>query len=474
MEFCQNCGHKLNPGQKFCPQCGTVQDKDMEENVTSPVSEPKQKRAGDANRKPTFFQSKGFKIIAIVVIVIAIAIFGTYKYIASTLTPEKIEGQFVNAVKKQNVKEMKKILNKNQTELSFNDDVVSDFLAYFKKHPDVFAETVAQLKKDAGNLDINKDYNNRKDPVNLVKDGKKWLIFNYYAVNLEPYYVKVETNETPVDVTINGKSVGKLSEKKSTFGPYLLSDIKIKGSYKAQYTTVTAEESLDPYEEDSQHLAADLDFSGNTVTIYSNNDDAVLYVNGKSTGKKIADIDQFGPVPVDGSMKLQAVLNIDSHTVKSNEGPITEEGQEIDLEFPETDFDGMDTVEEYDGDAGYQDGETDTDSIGQVVSEHYQDISSGNYEDAYGLMSSERRSKYNFADWKKGLEANYRNDVEVSDVQKINDTNAVVSFTLTSYDQNSNGSNLVQVWGGKWNLVYEDDQWLLNKPEIKKLDSYTE
>jgi hypothetical protein len=88
-------------------------------------------------------------------------------------------------------------------------------------------------------------------------------------------------------------------------------------------------------------------------------------------------------------------------------------------------------------------------------------------------MSTSRRNKYNFNDWQNGLKDNYRNDVQISDVQKIDDIHATVSFTLTSYDQQSNGT-LVQEWGGKWNLINENGQWLLNSPDIKKLDSYTQ
>ncbi|MCM3568999.1 zinc ribbon domain-containing protein [Neobacillus mesonae] len=474
MEFCQNCGHKLNPGQKFCPDCGTVQKE--KEGTSAPSPEPsrvKEVRQG----KPSFFQSKGFKIIAGVIVVLAAGLFGTYKYMASTMTPEKIEVQFIDAVKKQNAAEMKKVLNQKQTELTIDDKAVKDFLAYYKKHPDVFSETIAQLKKDAGSLAVNKNYNNKKAPVSLVRDGKKWLLFDYYAVNVKPYYIKVTTNQSPVEVLINGQSVGKMEEDKATYGPYLLSDFKIEGKYKGKYTPVTATESVDPYEEGSQNLHVDLDVTGDRVEVYSNVGDALLYVNGQNTGKKIKDIEAFGPVPVDGSMKMQAVVQAGSRTMKSNEEVVTEDGQEVDLEIPETDFNSMDYAGDaayYDnGDAGYSDSsDSDTNAIAQVVNEHYQDISNGNYEDAFQLFSA-KRQKQSYSNWKKGVEKNYQNNVTISDVQKVDDHNAVVSFSLTSYDRESSGDTLVQVWGGKWNLINENGRWVLSKPEIKKLDSYT-
>ncbi|MGG1397298.1 zinc-ribbon domain-containing protein [Bacillus salipaludis] len=462
MGNCQNCGHELNPGQKFCSKCGTVQPE-------------KQNRAQEKKPKgPSFIQSKGFKILAPIIIVIAVVLFGGYKYIASTLTPDKIEEKFVDAVKNENVKEMKGILNQNRPELTINDEMVLDFLAYFKKHPDFFSETVSQLKRDASNLSINKEYENKKTPISLIREGKKWLIFDSYAVDLKPYYIDVTTNQKPAEVTINGKSVDNLTEEKATFGPYLLSDFKIKGTYSGKYTPVTTTVTLDPLEEESQHLKADLDLTGNAITVSSDYDNAILYINGKNTGKKIKDVDTLNPVPIDGSMKLQAVLKTGAKTVKSNEESITEDGQEVYLGFAEdvsypmdTDFVDSSSDSDSDTDSG-------TDEISQAVTEHYQDISNGDYEGAFNLMSSSRRGKYNFTSWKNGLKENYRNDVSISNVEKLDSQHAVVSFSLTSYDEKSNGDTLVQEWGGKWNLIYEDGGWVLNKPEITKIDSYTE
>ncbi|WML29902.1 zinc-ribbon domain-containing protein [Neobacillus sp. OS1-32] len=475
MESCHNCGHQLNPGQKFCPKCGAVQKRE----AAVPPPSALENRSREENRKgPSFFRSKKFKVLAAVIVILAIGLIGAYQYIASTMTPGKIQAQFVDAVKKQNVKEMKQILNKNQTELDLTDDAISNFLTYLKKHPDVYTKTVLQLKKDAGKLAVNKDYDDRKRPVSLVRDGKKWLVFDYYAINVKPYAVKLETDQDPVEISINGKAVGKLSKSNDTFGPYLLSDIEIKATYKGEYANVVKTESIDPYEEDGQdkegiqNINVKLDFSGNIVTVTSNNEDALLYVNGKSTGKKMKDIDEFGPVKTDGSMKLQAVYQLGSHIVKSPEEPITSDGQEVYLEIPATDFVGdyYDDSEysNYNGDSEY---DGDKEAIAQAVRDHYNYISSGNYQEAYDLFSSKKQLNYDH--WKRGVEKNYRNIVEISNVEQIDDTNAEVSLNLTSYDRKSDSKTLVQVWGGTWSLIYQDGHWLLNASKIKKLDSYT-
>ncbi|WP_042354138.1 zinc ribbon domain-containing protein [Bacillus rubiinfantis] len=473
MDSCQKCGHKLNPGQKFCPQCGTVQERKAASSSSAP---PPQNRSREENRKgPSFFQSKKGRIITVVIVVLALGLFGAYQYIASTMTPSKIQSQFVDAVKKQNVKEMKQILNKNQTELDLNDAAITDFLAYFKKHPDVYAETVAQLKNDAGKLAVNKNYDNRTRPVSLVRDGKKWLVFDYYAVNVKPYAIKLEANQEPVEVSINGKSVGKLMKNNDTFGPYLLSDLTIEAKYKGEYTLVTKEESIDPYEEDSQNkegienIKVELDLSGSTVTVESNNEDAILYVNGKSTHKKIKDVGEFGPVKTDGSMKLQAVYTIDAHTVKSNEETITSDGQSVYLDILATDFVG--DPPSYEDDYTYAG--TDEESLGQTVENHYTYISTGNYEEAFALLSPKKKKNYNYDNWVRDSKNNYKNVVTITSATLIDEYNGEVQFTLTSYDHKPKGKALVQEWGGTWNLIYQDGRWLMNASKIKRIDSYT-
>jgi len=45
---------------------------------------------------------------------------------------------------------------------------------------------------------------------------------------------------------------------------------------------------------------------------------------------------------------------------------------------------------------------------------------------------------------------------------------------MTSYDDNNDGTTLVQKWVGNWNLVQEGGSWKLNKPELKKVSSKVE
>jgi hypothetical protein len=45
---------------------------------------------------------------------------------------------------------------------------------------------------------------------------------------------------------------------------------------------------------------------------------------------------------------------------------------------------------------------------------------------------------------------------------------------MTSYDDNRDGTILVQDWAGYWNLVKENNRWTLDDPELQKVDSRVE
>lgn len=109
-----------------------------------------------------------------------------------------------------------------------------------------------------------------------------------------------------------------------------------------------------------------------------------------------------------------------------------------------------------------------------MIMSHYTSISSGDYETAYAMFSSSRRSKISYEKWSKGLKNNFKNEVTNVSVESIENDQATVSFQLTSYDKQDDGSTLVQEWGGKWYLVKESDGWKLATPEIKKLNTRTE
>ncbi|MGK0701476.1 hypothetical protein ACR3I8_19000 [Priestia flexa] len=45
---------------------------------------------------------------------------------------------------------------------------------------------------------------------------------------------------------------------------------------------------------------------------------------------------------------------------------------------------------------------------------------------------------------------------------------------MTSYDDNDDGTELVQEWEGYWSLVKEGGEWKLDSADLEKVDSRVE
>ena len=78
-------------------------------------------------------------------------------------------------------------------------------------------------------------------------------------------------------------------------------------------------------------LTVKLDVTGNEVSLSSNYDEAIVFINGESTEKAVDDLSTFGPVLTDGTVKIHAEVTQEGHKLKSEEVAVTEENQSIRL-----------------------------------------------------------------------------------------------------------------------------------------------
>lgn len=467
MSFCKNCGHESNKKQTFCTNCGVTFEQKQETSISEESKQAKQ---------ISFFSTKRSKIGVIIALVLIAGLFTGYKIVKFMNRPSKLVESFVTAIKNDDAGKVSSILSNKEHDVEIDEAAAKQFITYLKDHPDLHSDVKkdleAQARLEEGNSMISKNFS---DLLTLKEGGKKWFIFDQYGILAKPLYIKVTANQDPTTIFIDGKKMGtvKADEDVSTFGPYLPIEHKVKAVYKGEYDTVENEQTLNPSDADEDDLYADFDLTGNHVYVYSNYDDAMLFVNGKNINKTVGEVETFGPVKTDGSIRLHAEIKDSSGIKKSNTVAIQEAAQEVELYFEEEygDIEYYDETDPSDIEVDYEDEST---TIQDVIAAHYNQISNGNYSEAYDLFSSNRKGKFGYEKWAQGLKANYRNDVQYVNVESIDGYEATASFKMTSYDQQADGTSLVQEWGGKWHLVKENDGWKLATPEIKNLGSRTE
>ena len=185
-------------------------------------------------------------------------------------------------------------------------------------------------------------------------------------------------------------------------------------------------------------------------------------MNGKSTNKTLEEIDMLGPIPMDGSVKTF----IQRGNQKSKEVVIKEGMRDVEFKLAEAkiaEVEDKETTTES-SDASSEDG-----AIADTIESHYNGISTTNYAGAYDYFSSSRKGKVTFEGWKKGLQNTLRDNVTKLDVISVDGNKAKAYIEMTSYDDQGDGTVLVQEWGGYWNLIKENGSWKLDDPDLEKI-----
>lgn len=341
MQVCQNCGETIEPHQSFCKNCGTKiiigpeLNKDTSSS-TNPVSESQMR----SNIPKKAILSPPIKWAIATALILAIALFGTHTYLANLYKPEKTVTRFEQAVKQKDYTSLRKILVQNGTKLDISDKDLASYIAFLTKD-----KSLNQIGNELNQAAEGMKYYKKVTPVTdnssnklleLEKGGKLLGIYQQYVINVYPFTIKAETNADNTDIYINGEKAKQIKKSNDTvtIGQFLPGDYSLKAVYKGDFVSLNSQKKVDFTDAEYNTVTTKVNLNGHFVSISSNGDGAEIFANGKDTGKKTGDFDSFGPVPIDGSVELYAVMNRESGPIKSNPVKITSDG-EIFLEFKE-------------------------------------------------------------------------------------------------------------------------------------------
>ncbi len=375
MEVCQNCGEPVQPQQAFCKNCGAkiIQQQEPSSSPvtrTSPVpslgpsltkkegtdAAPElgagvSQNNGQSSNPITSGQTRSgtvknaaistpMKIAIVAAVVLVIALFGAHTYLSNAFKPEKTIAQFQQAVKTKDYSTLRKILVQNGNKLDLSDKDLAAYVTFLTNDKNINL-IVDDLKKNAADINAYKKAvpvaDDSSNNLLMLEKGSKLLgIYQQYVINVYPFTIKAETNADNTDIYFNGKKAKTIKSSKDTVtvGKYLPGDYSLKAVFKNEYLSLNAQKKVDFTEAENNMVTTKVNLKGHFVSIYSNGDGAEIYANGKNTGKKVGDVDTFGPVPIDGSVELYAVLNRDGGPIKSAPVKITGDG-EVYLEFKE-------------------------------------------------------------------------------------------------------------------------------------------
>jgi uncharacterized membrane protein YvbJ len=477
MMFCKNCGHKIADGHEFCSECG--------QPVSSGQNKPEQSSQRAAKTPSNKKMSKKSKGIVASVIALVVLLGGTYYTVNKTImSPKAVSEGFVKAVKEKDIEKVKSYVNEGQMELKANNEQTEAFITYLTENPKTFSDIADVLDSEATAFE-NADSKEEQAVLNSVeseegyadlhKEGKKWGLFDHYTVRIHPFYANVTSEEDNTEIFIDNKKVSTVNSNdkaEDNVGPFLPGKHEIKAVVNGTYGKIDETEKINTA--NGREINVSFDWYDHYVDVYSDYEDATLYVNGKSTKEQVKDVEQIGPIPMDGSVKVYAKCQFSSGVKKTKVVEIRKNTDEVALMFDIDESSSISTDIEEESNKEQDSSAQDEKSIEETITSHYDSISSDDFSQAFSYFSAARKSKLEYDKWTDGFGGNIRDVVNEVSVTEVNGNEAIAYIEMTSYDANGDGTTLVQEWEGSWDLVKEGNTWGLGKAHLEKVSSRTE
>ncbi|MCD9020565.1 zinc ribbon domain-containing protein [Cohnella silvisoli] len=319
----------------FCPECGASAAQDAEPQSQIEAAIP---QSIPQSRKPMIVLSKKAKILigsALLIVVLAVGAYLTGKY----LTDEnRLIDRFEKAVEDGNGDKLYDLLSASNKENRFDQKAADGIAHYLKSNPDALIQVTDQLKRQAKLLQSGDvEALGNADDVTFVylhkKDKRRWLFYKDYELIVKRYMVPVQTNYEGAKILVDGKEVGAATGEESVIevGPLLPGEYDMKAVYEGEYTTLENKQKVLLFPMESTPKTVRLELEGHYVNVYSNNNKARIFINGKDIGLVVADGQQIGPIVVDGSNKMYLEAEYPWGKMKSAEHPIDSDQMEVNM-----------------------------------------------------------------------------------------------------------------------------------------------
>lgn len=357
-QFCPNCGSPFKNDQPFCTNCGTPKDKQMESTiqtetkpdkqeqvvrgaVDSPEGEAQQTRTNEepvsrTPKQPMAIWKKLLIVFAVLVILVGI---GTYMYLKSYYDPIKDVVKLDEVIADGNMDEFYQMVEIDDDvtydkenyftyikDNEWNDGVKADYLVMIEEEK----EEPTNLQKEISNYD--------GEAIFRVKDKKILFgLFKNYQLSAIPVKVAATANMENTELKAGDKTFNlKQAEKTEELGEFYPGRYTFEAVTKTDYGDISIEQDydIDAFEAEDVFFEFESDYF--FVDVDYDYEDAILFVNGESTKEKISDIEEIGPVPTDGDVKVHAEWEKDDKTYRSRTVKLDNElGGFVYLEFDE-------------------------------------------------------------------------------------------------------------------------------------------
>lgn len=311
---CLKCGNINKEQNQFCSECGS--------NLSG-------QNAGKEGQK----SKKQVIVLATTMIVIITGLIIFYQVGKAKFTPENVVQAFKEGVENNDPDKIQNLLLSSDKSFSINIDNTSNLVEFLEENQKVFENLIDKLNDEAKELNSGVTAHNTEGSygtLNLTKDGKQWLFFDEYRLEVIPIYIKLAIESDEIDLSINGENVST-SSKKEAFGPYMPGTHVVNAGYQNKYTSTAITDEINIFDSAEDTVMHEVEFPLAEVSIMSLHDEYKLFINGEQTDVVINEGENLiGTFPTDSSTAVYIQKEFPWGTVKSEEKPITSDIVELD------------------------------------------------------------------------------------------------------------------------------------------------
>lgn len=314
---CSSCGHTVSADKKFCPECG------------ADLSEQKEKK-----RK----SRKKILIAALTVGLAAAAVFAFFSIGNSKFTPAGTVTAFQDAVENGDTGKLEGLLMTSDEALDVGQEEANALIEYLNGHPDKMDQLLEKLNRDAWIIEESggKETGSSDEyfaSLTLVPEGKGWLLFDDYKLEVIPAYIDMYTNNEEIALTA-GEFSGNIpadSEEGIVFGPFLPGTYPVTATFDNTYVIKEVEEEVELFMVRQQEVVHSFDLKVEEVTVSVPEDDFRLVIDGQETDTVLSEGEQsVGLLPIDGSVGLSVKKSFPWGELESPEFALEGKGQYFD------------------------------------------------------------------------------------------------------------------------------------------------
>lgn len=231
-------------------------------------------------------------IISVVIFVILIFLFSSF-----TLSKEKLLKKFELALINGNSNSLAKCVKLEDKDIASKE---------LKPLIDGYDKNKLRINKIVNEIRRNGESENFKLKI------KKGFLYDKYYIDINTINVKFTTNISDVNVELLNKRFNLINEAEFNIIP---GEYSLSYKYKTKYGDISESKIINLMED----KIVEVNIDANYITLYSNYDDAKVFINNVDTGLISKEIKNYGPLPKDKDIKVFIQREFPWGIIKSEE-----------------------------------------------------------------------------------------------------------------------------------------------------------